>query len=366
MALTQATIAQKLGISRRAVGFALSDDTCSQKQVGAQTRRQILKTARQLGYRPHRQAQLLRGKKSGVIGIIKTTGMMQAGVERSFFASQAIQAAGYGLLVNELLWEEMGERRAVDAMLDAIVEGVLLLGLANPDDAVLAELRRLSKAKIPVVAVGGVCLPETPSVTTDHRQGMRDLTNHLLTLGYRRLILVSPVSPEKAAMARQTTQTERLTGFRDAADAAGLSETQARVMHQTNSVNWSDCYAPGQAVIRRLIERRELPEALLCSNDDWAMGALAACADAGLKVPDDIAITGFDNTTLGQYARPALTTVAQPTEAVARHAVELLLRQMRGERILAGEALVKLPCQVVVRQSCGDKTTKERTQPCIP
>lgn len=351
--ITQTRLARELGISPSAVGAVLGQNgKTSTIRVGARTRQRILCTAKRLNYRPHRQAQLLRGVKSGVIGIIKTTGMVQTGVERSFFASQAIQAAGYGLLVNELLWNESGERRAVDTMLDAHVEGVLLLGIANPDATVLAELQRLIKAKIPVVAVGGPHLPEIPVVTTDHRQGMRDLMNHLLTLGYRRLTLVSAIRPEEVRATTQENFAERLAGFREAADAAGLSEAEARVLYQASTGNWRDDYAPGQVVIRHLIER-ERPEVLLCRNDGMAIGALAACTDAGLKVPHDLAITGFDDTTAGQYARPALTTVAQPTEAVAKCAVELLLKQMRGETISTNEKLIKLPCHVVVRQSCG-------------
>jgi LacI family transcriptional regulator len=345
--VTQTTIAEQLGLSQASVASVLGSYT-GRRMLNPRLEAKVKRTATKLGYRPHRQAQLLCGVKSGLIGLIKATGVIQAGVERSFFASQAIQAAGYGLLVSELLWEEAGEHRAVDTMLDAHVEGVLLLGVTN-----LAELQRLSHAKIPSVAVHSVCLPGTPLVMTDYRQGMRDLTNHLLMLGYRRLTLVSPIRPEDVGVTAQRNFAERLAGFREAADAAGLSESQARILFHAPTVNWRDDYAPGQAVIPRLIESRERPEVLLCSNDGMAIGALAACVDAGLKVPDDLALTGFDDTTLGRYLRPPLTTVAQPTEAVAKKAVELLLKQMRGEIILTNEKLVKLPCHVVVRESCG-------------
>lgn len=356
--LTQATIAEKLGVSRRAVGFALSDNPRAQKQVAAKTRQRIVETAESLGYRPHRQAQLMRGKKSGVIGIIKTTGMMQTAVERSFFASQAIQAAGYGLLVNELLWEETGERRAVDAMLDAHVEGVLLAGITNPDAAAVVELQRLIHAKIPMIAVGTVHLPSIPLVTTDYRQGMAALTKLVLSLGYRTLTHVSPIRPEDTNLTQHWGLAERLAGFLEVTAAAGLSPTQARVLHQPLMPGWLDVYAPGHAALRSLIESGERPEVLLFSNDEMAIGAIQVCAEAGWRVPDDIAITGFDNTTAGRYACPPLTTVAQPTEAVARRAVELLLKQIRGETISASEVLVKLPCRVVVRQSCGASRNK--------
>ncbi len=358
--ITQTEIADQLGISRSTVAKALHPRL--QTQLSVQRRQSILQTAERLGYRPHRQAQLMRGVKSHVIGIIKTTGMVQTGVERSFYASQAIQVAGYGLLVNELHWDQTGERRAVDAMLDAHVEGVLLAGLANMDDAVMAELQRLRDAKIPVVAVGGVRLPAIPVVTTDYRQGMAELTKHVLSLGYRNLALVSMIRPDDANLSWQWGFAERLAGFGEATAAAGLNAAQARVLHQPLTTGWTDSYAPGQAAIQQLVASGDRPAVLLCSNDDMAIGAIAACVEAGWRVPADIAITGFDNSTVGRYVVPPLTTMAQPTEAVAKQAVELLLKQMRGETISASTALVKLPCQLVVRQSCGAKQ-KERTQP---
>ncbi|MFZ4780311.1 MAG: LacI family DNA-binding transcriptional regulator [Terrimicrobiaceae bacterium] len=351
---TQSTLADTLGVSVRSVSAVLGNGQSTSSRVGAATRERILKAAQGLNYRAHRQAQLLRGVKSGVIGIIKPTSLLQTAVERSYFVSQAIQEAGYGLLVNEILWEEKGGHRAVEAMLDARVEGVLFLGDVSPDAAVPAERQQLSRAKIPMVALGSTHLPGILTVAVDCRQGMRDLTRHLLTLGYRRLTLALPVSPEETGVPSPWGFAERQAGFQEAADAAGLSETQARVLHLAPSDNWRDNYAIGREVILRLIESGERPEVLLCSSDNMAIGAMAACVDAGWKVPDDIAITGFDGITLGQYSRPALTTVAQPTEAIGKKAVELLLKKMRGETLPTNE-LVKLPCHVVVRASCGSK-----------
>lgn len=327
-------------------------------RVSPMTRRRILRVARRLNYRPHRQAQLLRGVKSGVIGVIKPTGMNQTMVERSFFAAQAIHSAGYSLLVNEIHWEELGERRAVTTMLDARVEGVLLDGLGSPSDPVLTEFRRLRDAKIPMVALGSVRQPSIPSVTTDYRQGMAELTKHLLWLGRRNLALVLTIPEEDLHLPRYWGFAERLAGFREVFAEAGLDPAHARVLHQPTSAGWLDGHAPGHAAIRSLIESGERPEVILFSNDDMAIGALAACADAGWKVPEDLAVTGFDDTTLGRYARPTLTTVAQPTKAVAQRAVRMLLEQIRGEKLLAGDELVKLPCQLVVRQSCGAKAAQ--------
>jgi LacI family transcriptional regulator len=239
-------------------------------------------------------------------------------------------------------------------MLDARVEGVLLSGVMYHESAG-AELQRLCDAKIPMVSLAGIRLPSVPLVVCDHRQGMADLTGHLLSLGYRKLALVSAMSATDRDEEKNWVLQERLQGFRQATARAGLGESEAKVLWQPMRSESFDSYEPGRAAVQRLIENPARPDALLCSNDDYAIGAVGLCAEAGLRVPEDLAITGFDNTTVGRYIFPPLTTVAQPTEAMAQKAVALLLKLIRGEKILAGEDLVKLPCEVVVRQSCGTK-----------
>lgn len=107
-------------------------------------------------------------------------------------------------------------------------------------------------------------------------------------------------------------------------------------------------------------KRAHRPEAVACSNDDWALGALTACAEAGARVPADIALTGFDNILVGNYGAVPLTTVAQPIEQMTNKAVELLVKQVRGEKLSASEELVKMPCQLVVRHSCGAALRQHR------
>jgi LacI family transcriptional regulator len=102
-------------------------------------------------------------------------------------------------------------------------------------------------------------------------------------------------------------------------------------------------------IVKRVIP----PEVVLCSNDDWAIGALTACGEAGARVPEDIAITGFDDSPIGRFGMVPLTTVAQQPQLMASQAVEILVRKIRGESMQSEEPVLKTPCQVVVRRSCG-------------
>jgi len=350
--ITQADIARELGVSFRVVGAVLGQNSkTSTIRVGAQTRQRVLRTAKRLNYRPHRQAQLLRGVKSGVIGIIKPTSVLQSAMETSFFASQAIQEAGYGLLVNELLWDDQGLRRAVDSMLDAHVEGVLLAA-GGVSRKTLPEVKRLIDAKIPLVSLAGTHLPSIPLVAPDHRQGMQDLAKHLLAIGHRKLTFASPLSP--AQMEEKVGATwDRWMGLREAVAAAATDDVKITQIFCPREKDFTDIYASGKEAGRQLLKSDQLPDVVLCSNDLLAVGVMSACKEATLRMPEDLAITGFDNAAIGRYVFPQLTSVAQPSEEVAKRAFALLLKQIRREKIEVGERLIKVPCRLVIRTSCG-------------
>lgn len=347
--VNQAEIARLSGLSRTAVSFALNPRL--QSRLSPQTRDRILMTADRLGYRPHRHAQLMRGKKSGLIGVIKPTHSIQTATERSFHASKAVYEAGYGLIANEILWSDKGFKLGVDAMLDAHVEGLLLVGISG--EASDGELLRLRNAGIPMVSLTGSQRTGIPHVISDHHQGMVDLTNHVLGLGYREITFVGTIFEELAGVAPSAALTDRLRGFRNTVAAAGLSEKDARVILQAVPKVSFDSFLPGKLAMRQILDSDHRPRAIIFANDYLAIGAMAVCAEKGVRIPQEIAIAGFDNTTESQHVWPPLTTVAQPNEAVATRAVELLLQLVRGEKVSSDEETIKLTCRLVVRQSCG-------------
>lgn len=356
--VTQTDIASELGISRSAVAKAFHSRL--RTQLSPQRYKTILATAERLGYRPHRHAQLMRGKKSGVIGIIKPTHSIQSAAERSFHASKSIYEAGYGLTANEILWSDKGFKLGVDAMLDAHVEGVLLVGITGEADEV--ELRRLCNANIPVVSLAGNQWAGIPYVIADHQQGMMDVTKHMLGFGYRQITFVTTVFEDMGGPPSSGVLKERLTGFQKAVAATGLSDEDARVIQQTVPRVSFDSFLPGKVAMRRILERDDRPRAIVFGNDYLAIGAMAVCAEKGVRIPGDVAIAGFDDTTQGQHVWPPLTTVAQPNEEVATKAVELLLKLVRGEKLSVNEESIKVPCRLVVRQSCGAGRQESKTQ----
>ncbi|MBI4028369.1 MAG: LacI family DNA-binding transcriptional regulator [Verrucomicrobia bacterium] len=354
---TQTDIARTVGVSQRAVGAVLGNGRSnSQVRVGPQLRRRILAVAHRRNYRPHRYAQVMRTGRSGVIGMIQFGGMTQFAAQRAFHVAQVVHAEGCQLLANDAIWHPEGVGAACSAMLDARAEGILLV---SPSEWFpLSELARIQKAKIPVVSMSGVRLPDVVHLRADVRQGMRDLTRHLLRLGYRRLTMLTTWPSRIRDRTHCWPIMERVAGFRQAVAESKTSSGQGQpvemeVVYGDFTDEWSDPYRIGELAMKNMLQKFRRPEVALCSNDDWAVGALAACADAGLRVPQDMAITGFDNAVFSNYGAVRLTTVAQPVEQMTRQAVTLLMRMVRGDKLSSSEQLLKLPCQLVVRQSCG-------------
>jgi DNA-binding LacI/PurR family transcriptional regulator len=172
--------------------------------------------------------------------------------------------------------------------------------------------------------------------------------------------------------------TERVAGFRDALKMEGgaIRETTlvegsvrlkaplfkwkkggsglaGQVILYTPSEELADGCERGLVAMRQLLKTRGDTDAVLCANDDWAMGALATCGEAGVRVPQELAITGFDDMLYARYGAVPLTTMAQPLERMTQHAVGLLVRMIRGAKPAASEMSVKMPCRLMVRRSCG-------------
>jgi LacI family transcriptional regulator len=192
-----------------------------------------------------------------------------------------------------------------------------------------------------------------PYVCSDHKNGMRLLTEHIIKQGRRKLAMIGPVAENEEDKSRFYDYNERVLGFRSAANSAGILIEDAKVISHPDLIDVNDEYKPGYTAMRKIIESGKLPEAVICVNDRWASGAMRACREAGIGVPDDIAFGGFDNNGFAPYLCSPLTSVAQPSARIGQVAVDLLMRWIRGEDIPERDTKILLPCELVVRKSCG-------------
>ncbi len=352
--VTLMQIAEKTGLSVSTISHILNRNS---PRYNSKTRERVMDTAKALGYTPNRYAQVIRQGRSGIIGMIQHAGLLQAAVKKGYAAAHTILDSGYRLLANDAEWGGNGIETVCATMLDMRAEGVLLID--PPAIFSRSELEKFRINRIPVVAIGGIRLPGVPLIRVDVRDGMERLTRHVLGLGYRSLQLVVPSLPADASEAVNWGTLERVAGFQSVTQAAGLPEHQARVFFAGTPNDLMAPYANGKAAMETILAAKNRPQALLFSNDDWAIGALAACAEAGVRVPQDIALTGFDNSLIGAFALSPLTTLSQDFEGMARRATELLLKQIKKKAPFPINApIIKMPGTLIVRRSCGTQATK--------
>ncbi len=351
--VTLKQIAEKAGLSISTISHILNRQS---PRYNAQTRERVQKIAQEMGYIPNRYAQVIRRGRSGIIGMIQHAGLLQIAVLKSQAAARAIVAAGYRPLAGDSEWSGSGIQIICATMLDLRVEGLILID--PPATFPPEELERFQQHKIPVVALGGVRMKGVAQVRVDAEQGMAMLVRHMAALGHRTLELVVPTLPPRHSSAVNWPTLERVAGFRQAARKAGLTASQAQVAFFGEPNDIMSPYANGKAAMEQILARLDRPNGVLFSNDDWAIGALAACAEAGVRVPEEIALTGFDNAVIGEYAYSPLTTVAQDFEKMAQEAIQLLLERIQERDQAFDTPLIRVPGKLIVRRSCGAHAVK--------
>jgi DNA-binding LacI/PurR family transcriptional regulator len=339
--VTLQTIADRLGVSRTTVSNAYNRPD----QLAPELRERILAAARELGYAgPDPAARRLRSGGREAVGLLFTESLSYAFTDpaavlflRGF--AHATEEAGVSVLVVPSLRGDAGGRSRVR---DAVVDAFCLYSMPHDTPDVLAAVER----RLPLVVVDEPHLEHAAFVGIDDRAGARMAGEHLTGLGHRELGIVSfrmtddgyrgPLTPEREALGAYPVTLDRLAGFRDAVQAAEARWTGEEV--EFNSVE------EGAAGMRALLARRPEITAVFCDTDQLALGAIAAARDAGLSVPGDVSIVGFDDIPPAAAAR--LTTVRQP----------LLEKGLAaGRLIVEGEAAagrrVDLPLELVPRSS---------------
>lgn len=215
------------------------------------------------------------------------------------------------------------------------VDGMVLFDPSVGEDVV----REVESSGVPVVLLAR---PEVPgmsdidTISTENITSAYELTQHLLGHGHRRIVFLG--DPDSS-----TDAAHRCAGMSKA-----LREAGAR--HRAVAQCGFDEHA-GQEAARDLLSQRMRPDALMCFNDEIALGAFLAAEEAGLRVPDDIAITGWDDVMAARFVRPALTTVRQPVRALGAEAARALDQRITGARTKAVHTV--LPTALVIRESCG-------------
>lgn len=329
MPATIADVATRAGVSTATVSRVLAGLGGARPD----TRQRVLKSARELGYRPSGVARSLKLRTTRTLGLIITDIANPFFPELVSAVEEAARDRDYGVLLCNSGEDVEREAAYLELLAERRVDGVVIAssGVGRRHRA------WLSTAPLPVVLVN--CASPTvplPTILSDNRAGAALAIDHLVALGHRRIGHIT-------APARNEAAAERLAGARDALRAAGLDPEALVVAEGDGHV------AGGAAAARELLERDRSLTAIFAYNDLTAIGAVRAVRRCGLRVPDDISVVGFDDVDLAAYADPPLTTVAQETASMGRWAVGRLLDRLDGRR--APAETVTLPVRLEVRAS---------------
>jgi DNA-binding LacI/PurR family transcriptional regulator len=329
VAVTMRDIARRAGVSTATVSRALAGSDA----VTTEVRERVLAVASELSYVPSRLPANLRSKSVRILSLVV------GNVRNPYFpeliggAEEAAAKAGFSLLFGDS--DEDAERESAILAQLAVerVAGVAVAATSGVTDG----LRALLSVRIPVVAVDRR-LPEVEvdTVTVDNEAAMYRGVRHLLELGHRRIALVS--GPMDVSAIR-----ERHGGYVRALTEAGISPVPSLIRH-------ADLREPlARSGAEELLAAQ--PSAFVTVNNLATVGALKALRHAGLKVPDDVSVLGFDDLLAGELLDPPLTAIAQPTYTIGQKAIELLVRRIATPDVPVSD--VVLDTEFIVRASTG-------------
>lgn len=337
--ITVHDVAARAGVSQPTVSLVLSRNP--KARIAPETRERVLRAAEELGYRTNLLARGLTQQRSWALGLVVPD------LRNPFFADVVAGAErvateeGYALLLTEAGEEGGGAARRVEALQARLVDGVII-------DAVgAAALPKLLLEKLNVVLIDEPS-ERWPGVASDAAGAGRLAAEHLLALGHRHIGFIGPATDVHGVRLRER-------GFVQALREHGLRLDSGVLRRAPGTA------AGGREAMRALLALRERPTAVFCSNDLVAVGALKACADAGVVVPRDCSVVGCDDIEMARFVSPELTTVAIPARELGARAARLLIRRL-AEGTTGGAApthratpapmpVRPLPVKLMVRRS---------------
>jgi DNA-binding LacI/PurR family transcriptional regulator len=320
-------VARAAGVSYQTVSRVLNDSP----SIRPSTREQVLRVIEELGYRPNPAARALVTSRSGIIGVLSSQSALYGPTTSIQAIEVAARSAGYRLSVTSISTSDPESIRAgLDFLLSQSIEALVVLA---PQVGVFEALTEMS-IDVPFVTLEAPGLDPGRSISVDQTRGARMAVHHLIELGHTEIVhLAGPLDWLEAQ--------SRLEGYRAELLATGLRPRDPIVG------DWTADF--GYRAGRGLLAARDFT-AVFCGNDQMALGVLHAFREAGVDVPGELSVVGFDDTPEAAHFAPALTTIRQNFLEIGNRAVALLLAELGGETNLDHEPIAP---ELVVRASTG-------------
>ena len=326
---TLADIARTAGVSIATVSRALSEP----RLVQPETLRKIQSVASGLGYMPNRRARALVSGRSNTIGVAVPT------LNSPIFSAclhemqKAFSTEGYQLLIASHEYDPKAEAAALAQLVSHGVDGLIVVGAERPK----STWALIANADVPLVQLWEGVDAHDRVLVDNHRAG-REIAQHVLALGHRRIGVISGV------LSNNDRQQARLAGIRAALADAGLALPRSMISEQPLSI------AAGRSGSAMLLELMPPPSAIIGTIDLLAIGGMIEAQGRGIKVPAEISFAGIDNVDMAAHVAPSLTTIDMPAASIGAEAAAMMLRRL--DRPAGSKAqCTHLPINLVVRRS---------------
>jgi LacI family transcriptional regulator len=343
--VTSTDVAEAAGVSRTTVSIVLNE--VQTVQISDETRQRVIGAANRLGYVPNAAARALVSSRAQIVGLVLTRSPHH--IASDGFLTQildglieTIRAKGMRLLID--IVEPQHQKEAYLQLVRAKhIDGIILSGPRYDDDA----LQALTMDGFPTVLMGQVPDQDYYSVDVNNFEASRMAVSHLIHLGHQRIACITN------APITYTAAEERLRGYQAALAAVQIPFDESLIRFGDFSLN------SGYQQMSDLLIKTKGFTAAFVASDAVAVGAMAAMREQGLRIPEDIALVGFDDLPLAYYLDPPLTTLHVPAIDLARQACSMLI-ELLGDRQPAQRQVI-LDTHLVVRESCGAQSKKFAT-----
>jgi LacI family transcriptional regulator len=323
-AITINEIAREAGVSTATVSRVFNQPS----KVKSRTREKVLAVIERHHYVAHGLAGGLASRRSRLLGLVIPT------VTNSIYASStqaihhAAQRAGYTVLVGVSDFSEEREAELIHQLMSRRVEGLILTG----ERRAMTVYEKITRNHCPFVITWKLTRSrDRPSVSFDNHKAARGAVEHLLKLGHRRIGLVCGRTD------LNDRALQRKLAFEDALRDAGIEPDRELIFERSFE------FVEGRAAMHQMLQLERPPSAVFCANDIQAIGVLSECRDAGIAVPEQMSVVGFDDLPIAQYITPTLTTVRVPAHEMGESAATRLIAAIeKGEPVLSLELLTDL------------------------
>ena len=296
----------------------------------------IRKVAQEMGYQPSAAARSLKTNQTRVLGVIVNSIDDPFFSEILFGIEDSAQSAGYSLFIASSQYDQDREQKIVQTMMEQRTDGVIICSTSFSAD----KGRQLLANGFPVVVVNYKATENFNfSIYHDDVNGSRQITRHLIDLGHKKIAFLGNSRSGRTSM-------DRLIGYKKEMRTAGIQVIEDYIYEVDGSEP-----ELGTQGLNYFLNLQHPPTAVICFNDMIAIGVLHACKEKGIRVPEDLSVTGFDNIIFSAYTSPPLTTLDQPKYTIGKEAAQLLLDllntkiknvdQPNQEKILQGKLLVR-------------------------